>query len=163
MSNPVTVSDGKVVSIHYTLTASDGKVLDKSGAEPMAYLHGRGNVVPGLEREIAGKSVGDKFRAVVEPEDAYGSRNEDGVRTLPRDVFPEGAEFTPGEQFGAQTDSGKVLMLTVVRAEDDKVVVDTNHPLAGETLTFDIEVAEIREATAEETAHGHVHDGGCHH
>jgi FKBP-type peptidyl-prolyl cis-trans isomerase SlyD len=99
MTNPMTGSDGKVVSIHYTLTASGGKVRDTYGNEPMAYLHGHGIVIPGLEREMAGKSVGDKFRAGMKPEDAYGARNEDGVRTLPRDVSPEGAEFSPGEQF----------------------------------------------------------------
>lgn len=156
-----TVADGKVVRIHYSLTVRDQHV-DDSGSEPLAYLHGSGQIVPGLEDQLTGKSQGDKFEAVVPPEKAYGDR-VGGPRAVPRDAFPDDVDVETGMQFAAQGPDGQVIPLWVVGVEQDEVLVDPNHPLAGETLRFEIEVVDVREATAEETGHGHAHGpGGAH-
>jgi FKBP-type peptidyl-prolyl cis-trans isomerase SlyD len=149
----------KVVSIHYELSSSEGQVLDKSGDEPLDYLHGHQNIVPGLEKQIQGKGEGDEFRAVVPPEEGYGKRDPNAQKSLPRSAFPEDTEVQPGMQFAAQGPDGNVIPLWVLEVKDDEVLVDLNHPLAGQTLTFDIKVAGVRDATSEEKEHGHVHDG----
>jgi FKBP-type peptidyl-prolyl cis-trans isomerase SlyD len=160
-SAPEAVADGKVVRIHYRLTVRE-QLVDDSGGEPLAYLHGSGQIVPGLEERLLGKVQGDKFEAVVPPEDAYGERVGD-ARPVPRDAFPEDVELEVGMQFAAQAPDGEVIPLWVVGLDDDAVLVDQNHPLAGETLLFEIEVVEVREATAEEKRHGHAHGpGGAH-
>jgi FKBP-type peptidyl-prolyl cis-trans isomerase SlyD len=150
-------------SFHYTLKNSAGEVLDSSaGGEPLFYLHGAGNIVPGLERQMLGKSVGDKFRATVQPEDGYGVPNPAMLRVVPKSAFPADVELEVGMQFGTQTPQGP--MAIVVKSIDaESVTVDGNHPLAGVTLHFDVEVIEVREASAEELAHGHVHGPGGHH
>jgi FKBP-type peptidyl-prolyl cis-trans isomerase SlyD len=154
---------GKVVSIHYTLTSSQGQVLDRSGDEPLSYLHGAENIVPGLEKQIQGHGEGDKFQAVVPPEEAYGERRGDAQKQVPRDAFPEDVEVEPGMQFAAQGPDGGMIPLWVMAVDDGQVTVDLNHPLAGETLTFDIEVVGVRDATAEEQEQGQVHGaGGAH-
>lgn len=163
MSYSVRATSGKVVSIHYTLTSSAGEVIDSSGDDPLDYLHGGSNIIPGLERQIEGRIVGDKFQAVVPPEEGYGPRYDDAERALPRAAFPQGALIEPGSEFTAETDDGEMIALHIVRVEGEKVFVDTNHPLAGETLTFDVEVVGVRDATDEESAHGHAHGGGCCH
>jgi FKBP-type peptidyl-prolyl cis-trans isomerase SlyD len=155
------VADGKVVRIHYRLTVRDQHV-DDSGSEPLAYLHGSGQIVPGLEDQLAGKAQGDKFEAVIPPENAYGDR-VGGPRPVPRDAFPDDVEVETGMQFAAQGPDGQVIPLWVVGVSQEEVLVDPNHPLAGETLTFQIEVVDVREATAEEKSHGHAHGpGGAH-
>jgi FKBP-type peptidyl-prolyl cis-trans isomerase SlyD len=155
------VEDGKVVRIHYKLSVG-GNEIEDSGSEPLAYLHGSGQIVPGLERQMAGKSAGDKFSAVIDPEDGYGKRDGEPQK-VPRGAFPDGMPLEAGMQLGMRAPDGGVIPLWVVSAGDDEVVVDTNHPLAGETLSFQIEVIEVREATAEEISHGHVHGpGGAH-
>ncbi|MFW6050386.1 MAG: FKBP-type peptidyl-prolyl cis-trans isomerase [Myxococcota bacterium] len=152
-----TVSAGKVVTIHYQLTVTDGQLIDKSGDEPLAYLHGEGNIVPGLEKQLEGRAEGEKFRATVSPDEGYGQRIPGGPRAVPRDAFPDGVDVEPGMQFATQTQEGEVLPLWVVDVQGDEVYIDPNHPLAGETLHFDIEVVGVRDATAEERSHGHVH------
>lgn len=156
-------TSGKVVTIHYKLTSTEGDVIDKSGDEPLAYLHGEGNIVPGLEKQIEGRAAGDKFRATVKPEDGYGPRIPGGPRAVPRSAFPDDVEVQPGMQFATQTPDGQVLPLWVVKVEGDEVYIDPNHPLAGETLHFDIEVVGVRDATEDEQSHGHVHGPGGHH
>ncbi|MFW5926386.1 MAG: FKBP-type peptidyl-prolyl cis-trans isomerase [Myxococcota bacterium] len=157
------VSAGKVVAIHYKLSATSGEEIDKSGEEPLAYLHGEGNIVPGLEKQIEGREVGAKFRATIPPEEGYGPRIPGGPRAVPRDAFPEGVDVEPGMQFATQTPDGQVLPLWVVEVQENEVYIDPNHPLAGETLHFEIEVVDVREPTAEEKSHGHVHGpGGAH-
>jgi FKBP-type peptidyl-prolyl cis-trans isomerase SlyD len=157
------IREGKVASFHYTLTDDNGNVLDSSsGADPLAYLHGHGNIVPGLEKEMEGKQPGDQFRVTVPPAEGYGER-EGEPQGVERDRFPAHMDIRPGMQFQAQTDTGEVVVLWVDRVEDGKVYVDENHPLAGVTLTFQVEVVGVRDATAEELAHGHVHDGHGHH
>jgi FKBP-type peptidyl-prolyl cis-trans isomerase SlyD len=158
------VAQDKVVLIHYTLTDDTGKVLDSSsGGEPLAYLHGQGNIIPGLEKALEGKQAGDKLNVRVEPSEGYGVRDDSLVQQVPRRSFGSVATLEPGMQFHAQSSQGHTRVVTVTRVQGDMVTVDGNHPLAGEVLTFDVEVAEVRDATGEELEHGHVHGPGGHH
>jgi FKBP-type peptidyl-prolyl cis-trans isomerase SlyD len=159
------IADGMVVSLAYTLADAEGTLLDEATREdPMLYLHGHDNVVPGLERELTGKSVGDKVSAVVLPKDGYGEKRSRGAQPVPRDAFPEDAEIEPGMMFVTE-ERGEPVPLWVVRADDTTVWVETDHPLAGQELHFDVEVLAIRKGTAPELEHGHPHgpDGHSHH
>jgi FKBP-type peptidyl-prolyl cis-trans isomerase SlyD len=159
----VKIAHEKVVSIHYTLTDSAGTVLDSSsGSHPLAYLHGFGNIIPGLENALEGKATGDKFSVTVEPGEGYGERDEGLVQAVPRTAFKGVKELAPGMQFQAQGPQGTRLVV-VTQVTADIVTVDANHPLAGQTLHFEVEVSEVREATSEELEHGHVHGPGGHH
>jgi FKBP-type peptidyl-prolyl cis-trans isomerase SlyD len=161
MSTEDTVADGKVVSIHFTLKNNAGEVLDSSeGHDPLDYLHGADNVVPGLERELIGKSVGDELVVEVAAKDGYGVRQGE-IFSVDRDSFPEDAELEKGTQFVAEADEGPIP-LWVDRIEDGKVYVDPNHPLAGVQLNFDVTVVAIRAASEEEVEHGHPHGPGGH-
>ena len=152
------VADDKVVIFHYTLTDEEGDVLDTSdGQEPMAYLHGAGNIVPGLESQMTGKKVGDAFKAEVAPEDGYGEVQGPGPQPVDRSAFPEGAEIHEGMMFAAQMPDGTQMPLWVVEISDDTIMVDNNHPLAGEKLFFDVKIEGIRDANADELEHGHPH------
>lgn len=158
-----TIVDGAVVSMHYKLVLGDGKVVDSSeGAEPLAYLHGSGNIVPGLESAMVGKAVGEKFDVSVTAEEGYGPHHDEAVQTVPRTMFPEDAQLEVDIQFQASDEEGRPIMGTIKEVKDDTVTVDFNHPLAGETLNFSIEVVEVRAATDEEKEHGHVHGPGGH-
>jgi FKBP-type peptidyl-prolyl cis-trans isomerase SlyD len=157
------VSAKKVVFIHYTLTSGDGEVIDSSeGHAPLAYIHGAGNIISGLESALLGKSVGDAFKVSIPPEEAYGLRDENLVQAVPRRAFQGVDEIEPGMQFHAESPNGGQLV-TVVDVQGDTIILDGNHPMSGLTLNFDVQVTEIREATAEELAHGHVHGPGGHH
>ena len=157
------VDADKVVLIHYTLTDDSGEELDtSSGREPLAYLHGKGNIIPGLESALMGKKAGEKLNVQVEPAEGYGERDVQLVQDVPRQAFENVGEVNPGMQFQAQTPQGQTRVVTVTQVADDVVTVDANHPLAGARLTFDVEIAEVRDATAEELAHGHVHGPGGH-
>lgn len=157
------IGEDKVVSIHYTLTDSGGSVLDSSsGNEPLLYLHGAGNIIPGLESALEGKVSGDKLSVTVDPEQGYGTRDERLVQAVPRSAFKGVEQLAPGMQFQAQGPQGtRLVVITQVTA--DIVTVDANHPLAGQTLHFEVEVTEVREATSEELEHRHVHGPGGHH
>ncbi len=158
------VAAGKVVSIHYTLTDDAGVTIDSSqGGAPLAYLHGAGNIVPGLESGIAGRGIGDHFRVDVAPENGYGVRNPKGIDRVPRDAFPPDIELEPGMQFSAENERGDVVTTWIHSVEGDHVTIDLNHPLAGKTLHFQVTVAAIRDATREEMTHGHPHGPGGHH
>jgi FKBP-type peptidyl-prolyl cis-trans isomerase SlyD len=157
------IANNKVVSIHYKLTNDDGDILDSSeGQEPLAYLHGLGNIIPGLESALIGRAVGDKFSVTVAPADGYGERDNEMVQSVPKSSFQGVDQIVPGMQFQAQSPEGMQLV-TVIDVDGDEVILDGNHPMAGITLTFDVEVTEIRDATAEELEHGHVHGPGGHH
>lgn len=146
-----------VVAIDYTVKDDEGEVLDTSeGKEPLSYLHGAQNIIPGLENALEGKSPGDELSIRVEPQDAYGERNEDLKQAVPRDLFKGVDDLQPGMQFQAQGDGGS-QMVTVVEVEGDQVTVDANHPMAGVTLTFDVKVKDVRAASDEERDHGHSH------
>jgi FKBP-type peptidyl-prolyl cis-trans isomerase SlyD len=151
------VSENKVVSIHYVLKNDAGEVIDTSlGGAPLSYLHGIGSIIPGLEKALEGKSSGDRVEVTIAPEEAYGARDEALIQALPKNAFDNFEEIEPGMQFQAQTPAGRQI-LTVLEVYEDQVVVDGNHPLAGETLHFSVEITDVREATEEELAHGHVH------
>ena len=154
------ISKNVVASIEYELTADGGEVIDSSkGGPPLAYLHGNGNLIPGLEAELEGKGSGDSVKVRIAPENAYGPRNEDMVQPVPRSDFPADADLQPGMQFQAQTPDG-MLILTIVEIDGDTVKLDGNHPLAGMHLNFDVTVIDVREATAEELENGHVQGPG---
>ena len=167
IDNPqATVDDGKVVVFHYTLRNGDGDVLDTSdGQEPLATLQGAANIVPGLERELAGHTVGERLEVTVAPADGYGEPAGPGPQPVDRAAFPGDMEIHPGMPFFAEGPDGEHLTLWVTDVTDDAVYVDGNHPLAGETLHFEVEIVNVREATDEEKEHGHPHgiDGTAHH
>ena len=156
------IENGKVVSIEYTLKDSSGETLDTTeGSGPLDYIHGMQNLIPGLEKELAGKSVGDAFSVEVQPKDAYGEYVDDLVMEIPRSNFPPDVEIEPGMQFTADGATGSPTV-TVVEINGDKIKIDANHPLAGEKLFFDIKVTDIREATDEKLKYGLYNlGGGC--
>jgi FKBP-type peptidyl-prolyl cis-trans isomerase SlyD len=157
------IADRTVASFNYTLTNDAGEVIDTSqGRAPLAYLHGAGNIVPGLEKEMAGRQAGDRFDVVVPPEEGYGQPNPMLVQVVPRAAFQGVDTIEVGMEFQAQTPQGP-LSVVVSKVEADTVTVDGNHPLAGKTLHFAIEVTDVRDASVEELAHGHVHGPGGHH
>ncbi len=150
------IADGRVATIHYTLTDDAGNVIDKSPADqPLGYFHGGGNIVPGLEKALAGKSAGDSFKVDVAPEEGYGVHREELVQVVPRTAFQGVDKVEPGMQFRAQSERGP-LLVTVVEANDEQVRIDGNHPLAGKTLHFDISVDGVREASEQEKQVGAV-------
>jgi len=157
------ISKNKVVTINYTLTGNDGEVIDSStGHEPLAYIHGTDYMIPGLEQALEGHAVGDSLSVTVEPKDGYGERNESLVQLVQRELFGNVEKLEPGMQFQAHTDDG-IEMVTITAVNEDEITVDGNHPLAGATLNFDVEVVDVRDATAEELDHGHVHGPEGHH
>ena len=157
------IANNAVVAIHYTLKNDAGETLDSSaGGEPLVYLHGNGNIIPGLERALAGKGAGDKLNVRVEPTDGYGLRDDDLVQEVPRSAFRGMDAIEVGMRFQAQGEHGAQTVV-VTNVVGDAVTVDANHPLAGEALNFDVEVADVRAATSEELEHGHVHGPGGHH
>ena len=152
-----------VVSVHYSLTLDSGAVVDTSrGREPLHYLHGHGQIVPGLEEELTGRKVGERVQVRVDAERGYGERVEDGVQQVPRSSFPAELELAPGAALNAKTQDGQMVQLHVVEVGADTVTVDFNHPLAGQVLHFDVEILAVRPATQQELAHGHVHGPGGH-
>ena len=156
------ISENKVVTIDYTLKDDAGNVIDSSQGGPgLAYLHGASNIIPGLENALTGKNQGDSVNVSVQPEEAYGQRDDSMIQTVPSDMF-EGTEVQVGAQYQAMTPEGHPLTITVMEIKDDGVVIDGNHPLAGQTLHFDVTVTEVRDATQEELDHGHVHGPGGH-
>jgi FKBP-type peptidyl-prolyl cis-trans isomerase SlyD len=152
-----------VASIEYTLTDDAGNVIDSSvGGEPLAYLHGAGNIIPGLENALEGKTVGDSLKVTIAPQDGYGEKNEGMVQVVPKDMFQGVDTIEVGMQFHAQTEHG-MQVITVAAVDGNNITVDGNHPLAGQTLNFDVKVIEVRAASPEELDHGHVHGAGGHH
>ena len=151
------IAQNSVVSIHYTLKNSDGDVLDSSvGDEPLNYLHGAGNIVPGLENALVEKKEGDQLDVVVKPDEGYGEYNEQLVQNVPRSSFEGVEKIEVGARFQAESNNGPVSVV-VTTVDDESVVVDGNHPLAGQTLHFAVTIEKIREASEEELSHGHVH------
>ncbi len=158
------IQKDKVVSIDYTLTNDEGQVLDSSeGREPLAYLHGSGNIIPGLEKALEGRSEGDELEVKVSPEEGYGVRDESKLTQVPREMFADAGEVQIGAQYYAQGPNGEVVTVTVVGADEENVSIDANHPLAGQNLNFAVTVREVRDATEEELSHGHAHGAGGHH
>ncbi len=160
----MTIAAQKVVSIHYKVMDSESnEVIDSSeNAEPMTYLHGARNIIPGLEQALEGKVEGDAFEVTVAPAEAYGERSEDRVQQVPIEAFQGMEKVEPGMRVSAQTEQG-AIELVITAVEGDSVTVDANHPLAGKSLTFEVRVESIRDASEEELAHGHAHGPGGHH
>jgi FKBP-type peptidyl-prolyl cis-trans isomerase SlyD len=156
------IAQDAVASIHYTLTDESGNKLDASDGTPLAYLHGNGNLIPGLERELEGKSAGDKLKVKIAAADAYGEYDKSLVQRVPRRALKGVGDLRVGTQLHTQSAHG-VRAVTVTQIVGDMVTIDANHPLAGQTLNFEVEIAEVRAATQEELAHGHVHGPGGHH
>lgn len=158
------VEQNTVVSFHYTLTNQDGQQIESSReGMPMVYLHGAGNIIPGLEKEMAGREVGDTFVATIEPAEGYGERQPGKVQRVPAKHFPQPRKLQPGQLVRLETRQG-TMQAVVVKVGRFNIDVDANHPLAGQTLTFDVEITEMRDATEEEIAHRHVHGpGGVNH
>ena len=156
----MTIQQNKAVSFHYTLTNQAGEQLESSrDGEPMSYLHGANNIIPGLEKAMAGKSSGDAFQVTVEPAEAYGERSEANIQRISAKLFKNLKKLLPGQIVGLQTRQGP-MQVTVVKVGRFNVDVDANHPLAGQALTFDVKVMDVRDASDEETTHGHVHGPG---
>lgn len=159
------IAQNRVVQMHYKLTDEEGNTIDTSeGQEPLAYIQGIGNVIPGLEDALEGKAKGEKLQVTIAPEDGYGPRVDEMVQTVAKEGFKsdEGEELVAGMQVQIETNNGpSIAMVTKIEGED--VILDLNHPLAGVTLNFDIEVVDVRASTEEEIEHGHVHGPGGHH
>lgn len=149
------IDDKCVVSIHYTLTNDQGEEMDSSaGRDPLKYLHGAKNIVPGLEAALQGKAAGDTLKVVVQPEEAYGAVDPNLITKVPRSAFEGVDEIKAGMQFQAQGPQGQVQLITVTDVAGDEITVNGNHPLAGQSLHFDVTVHEVRAATDEEIASG---------
>lgn len=156
-------AQNSVVLMDYTVKDDEGNIIDtSSGHEPLAFIVGLGNIIPGLEREFIGKKKGDAFTVKVKPEDGYGDKDDALVEVVPRAQFAGVKNLAVGMQLQAQTDDD-TMVVTVVKLTDSEVTVDANHPLAGKTLNFDVKVVDVRAPTAEEISHGHVHGAGGHH
>ena len=160
-----TVKDGRVITLNFTLKNEQGEVLDQSeGNEPLEYLHGSQDIIPGLEKALDGHKLGENMKVVIPPAEAYGEYEVSLVDEVSKDQFPNIDEIEPGMQFQTQMDDGAPMVIHVTAVDEDVVVVDGNHPLAGVTLVFEVEIAGVRKAKAEELSHGHVHTaGGCSH
>ncbi|MGH8561627.1 MAG: FKBP-type peptidyl-prolyl cis-trans isomerase [Nevskiales bacterium] len=157
------IADRRVAQFHYTLTNDQDEVLDSSsGHEPLTYLHGKGNIVPGLEKALLGKQAGDKLKVSVPPDEGYGLQLPELIQVVPRDAFQGVADIKIGMRFQAETGQGQVLV-RVTGVTTETVTVDGNHELAGQTLHFEVEITDIRDASVEEVLHGHVHGPGGHH
>jgi len=156
------VAKDKVTTIDYTLKDDEGTIIDQSSNGEFAYLHGANNIIPGLEQALEGKQAGDEVSVSIDPEQGYGEKDLAQIQRVPRSQFPPDVEIEAGMQFQAQSPDGQMLVVTVTDVDNDVVVVDGNHPLAGKTLHFDVNVVDVRDATEEELEHGHVHGEGGH-
>ncbi|ETX11275.1 peptidyl-prolyl cis-trans isomerase [Marinomonas ushuaiensis DSM 15871] len=156
------ITENAVVSMHYTLKDEQGQELDSSiGQEPLVFLSGAQNIIDGLDKSLQGKAAGDKLEVSVAPEDGYGAIHEELIQKVPTENFQGVDDIQIGMQFMAQTPDGQ-QPVTVIGVEEDGVMLDGNHPLAGKTLNFNVEIIDVREASAEELEHGHVHGEGGH-
>lgn len=160
----LTVSDGLAVGLEYTLRLDDGEIIDSSaGRGSLDFLQGEGQIVPGLEQALYGMAVGEEKSVVVEPGEGYGLRDSMALHQIPRDAFPSDVNPEPGMALELLDSSGEPVLAFVAEVDPDSVLVDLNHPLAGEILYFDVKIASLRAATSEELAHGHVHGHGHEH
>jgi FKBP-type peptidyl-prolyl cis-trans isomerase SlyD len=158
------IGKNSVVSLHYTLKNDDGDVMDSSeGKAPLQYLHGNNNLIQGLEDELSGKTSGAKFDATIPAENAYGERREDFIQVINKEMFQGVENIEPGMTFVAQGEGGAQRQVRVTEVEGDDVTIDANHPMAGMTLHFEVEVVDVREGTEQEIENGHVHQDGADH
>ena len=159
----MSIKDNSAVSFHYSLADDEGQQLDSSaGKEPLAYLHGAGNIIPGLENALTGKAVGDSMTVAVSAAEGYGEVQQELIQDVPRTSFQGIEQIEVGMQFEAQTGQGGTVPVTVTAVTDETVTVDGNHPQEKKNLNFDVSIEAVRDATAEELEHGHVHGPGGH-
>ncbi len=155
---PTLVSDQLVVGIDYSLRDEEGELIDTNeGYPPLEFLHGFGQIIPGLEQALNGMAVGEEKQVVVAPENGYGEYQPEAQETVPLDAFPDDMDVEEGMEIQVQDEDGQVLQAMVTQVDGDEVTLDFNHPLAGVTLHFDVRIASLRAATAEELEHGHAH------
>ncbi len=158
------IAANTVVSIDYVLRDDEGDVVDSSeGEEPLAYIHGHEQIVPGLERALDGRVKGDTVDAKIEPKDGYGERDDKRILRITRDELPPGMKPAIGMEVGAEDEDGEHIPFWITEVRDKEIVLDGNHPLAGKTLHFAVKIVDVRAATKEELSHGHVHGTGGHH
>ena len=157
------ISEQKVVTMNYEVVDDEGQLIDRSEeGGPLAYIHGNGQLIPGLETALEGRGKGDKIAVDVPPEQGYGERDEEGVQIVARNQFDDSVEIEVGMQFEAQDDDEGHQIVEVTAVDGENITLDTNHPLAGKTLHFEVEILDVRDASAEELSHGHVHGPGGH-
>jgi len=157
------ISEQKVVTMNYEVADDQGKLIDRSEeGGPLAYIHGNGQLIPGLETALEGRGKGDKIAVDVPPEQGYGERDEEGVQIVARNQFDDSVEIEVGMQFEAQDDDEGHQIVTVAAVDGENITLDTNHPLAGKNLRFKVEILDVRDASTEELSHGHVHGPGGH-
>tara|TARA_B100001146_G_C15997354_1_gene355219 strand:- start:79 stop:564 length:486 start_codon:yes stop_codon:yes gene_type:complete len=157
------ISEQKVVTMNYEVADDQGQLIDRSEeGGPLAYIHGNGQLIPGLETALEGRGKGDKIAVDVPPEQGYGERDEEGVQIVARNQFDDSVEIEVGMQFEAQDDDEGHQIVTVAAVDGENITLDTNHPLAGKNLRFKVEILDVRDASTEELSHGHVHGPGGH-
>jgi len=157
------IANNSIVCIEYTLRDDEGNVLDTSeGREALSYLHGAGNIILGLENALSGKKTGEELSVKISPDEGYGQRNEQLTQVVSRDIFESVENIEVGMQFQGETPDKQPMIITITDIEGENITIDGNHPLAGVNLNFDIKVVDVRDATAEEIEHGHVHGAGGH-
>ena len=156
----MTIQNDKVITINYVLKDDKGELIDQSTDGSFCYLHGAQNIIPGMENALTGKTTGDALNLVIEPAEAYGEYNPNLTQVVDRGMFDPNDQVEAGMQFQAQDQQGNMMIITVAKVDGEQVTIDGNHPLAGVTLHYDIEVVDVRDATDEELSHGHVHSHG---
>lgn len=161
----MTVADDVVVTMEYLLRLDDGEEIDSSSDDdPFEFLQGHGQIIPGLEKELYGMRIGEAKEVTVAPSEGYGELDPEDVDTVSRDIFPADMDLFVGQSLRLRdADSGQIMQASITKLAEDAVVLDFNHPLAGETLIFDVKITDLRPATSEELAHGHAHGTGHHH
>lgn len=157
------IKENCVVSMHYKLTDDSGELLDESQDQPLLYIHGTNSLIPGLEKQLDGKVKGDKLTATVPPEEGYGPVMPQLIQNLPKSTFQGVENIEIGMEFEASNENEEKMIVRVDAIEGDEVTINGNHPLAGKTLNFDVNIVDVREASEEELSHGHVHGEGGHH
>ncbi len=157
------IKKNTVATMNYTLKDDSGTIIDAANDGSFVYLHGAQNIIPGLEAALEGKLMGDKVNATIEPKEAYGEIDPSRLQTMPRSAFPADAQIAVGMQFHGESPDGQAIVVSVKSIDGDDIVIDGNHELAGKTLHFEVEIVEVREATPDELAHGHIHGPGCNH
>lgn len=157
------ITSDTVVSFHYTLRNSAGELIESSrDSEPTLYLHGHGNVMPAIEKQLEGRAVGDNFTVILSAADSFGEKQADSIQRVAIKYFKHVGKLIPGQAVRLNTDNGP-MTVTVIKVGKFSVDVDTNHPLAGQEVSFEVEVMDVRAASAEEVQHGHAHGVGGHH
>lgn len=158
----MTIEEKRVVTMHYKLTDDAGLMLDESQDNPLLYIHGTNSLIPGLEKQLEGKTVGDNIIAKVPPEEGYGPIMAQLIQNLPKDTFQGVDNIEVGMEFEASNENDEKMIVRVDAVDGEEVTINGNHPLAGKTLNFDVNIIDVREASEEELGHGHVHGEGGH-